>query len=97
MDILVVLDSEGKIAKVNIEEFFVNQHGFEYIVPSIGTFNKGEYANGFNGLTSDSIVAGSFEKDGEFYITGATKTSLGIQAGLTNAFSVFNALQGGNN
>ena len=97
MDILVVLDSEGKIAKVNIEEFFVNQHGFEYVVPSIGTFNKGEYANGFNGITGDAIVDGTFEPNGDYYITGATKTSLGIKAALTSSFAVFDAIQGGNN
>lgn len=97
MDILVVLDSEGKIVKVTVKEFFINQHGFEYVVPSIGTFDKVGYLDGFVGTGSDSITEESFTSGNAFYITGATKTSLGIKAGLSAAFEVYNSLQGGNN
>lgn len=96
MDIYVVLDSEGKIAKVSIAEFFVNQHGFEYIVPSIGTFDKQGYLDKFNGVSSDLINNESFEKDGAYHISGATKTTDGIKAGLNSAIAVYNTLQGGN-
>jgi hypothetical protein len=97
MDIIVVIDSEGKIAKVDIKEFFVNQYGFEYLAPSIGTFDKPGYATGLEGVTGDLITNDAFAQGGNLHISSATCTSLGIKAGLSAAFEVYNSLVGGNN
>ena len=80
----IVIDHEGKIAKVDIiglfgdEEYFGVAHGF----------NEAGYENGFTGNTDfvDTNV-----------ISGATMTTNAIKQAVKDAFSLYNATLGGNN
>lgn len=96
MEVYVILTSDGKIAKVDVEAIFINPEYFEGKYPIIGEFNPDEYLDGFNDKGSDSIVDDAFEKEGEFYITQATFSSRSVKNALKGAFELLATL-GGNN
>ena len=97
MEMVVVLDSEGKIAKVDVDQMFIQVGYFEIKNPGISTYPVDEYLDGFVGLGSSSITDAAFSQDGDFYITLATKTVTGVKDGLNAAYALFETLQGGNN
>lgn len=86
MDIVVVLDSEGKIAKVSAPTYLYG-HGYDYIFPDFDA-NKNQYEAGFNGLTSDTFAD-------QGLVSGATHTSTAVKEAINAVFSAF-ANKGGN-
>ena len=86
MDIYVVLDSEGKVVKVDITTLFFEEEYF-MTKPNI---TKDEYQNGFTGLDGETF-------DGsQAMMSGATMTSNATKQTMFDVFSQF-ASQGGNN
>ena len=84
MDIYVVLDSEGKIAKMDVITFFYGE--VEYFF-AIQGFDQSAYKESLNGVSNESY-------DGsQSLIAGATHTTKAIDAAIKDAFAAFN---GGN-
>ena len=81
MDIFVVLDSEGKIVKVDVNTYF---YGYvEYFLVAQG-FDENSYESNLNGLTSETYHGY------ETMISGATYTSKAIEAALRDVLAEFN-------
>ena len=86
MDIYVVLDSEGKVVKVDIVTLFFEEEYF-MTKPNI---SKDQYQGGFNGLTGETF-------DGsQAMMSGATMTSNATKQTMFDVFAQY-ASQGGNN
>ena len=99
MDLFVIIDSEGKIAKLDLgslENLFIELEYFNLKLPGIIEFPYHEYEDKFIELGSDAILDSSFEKGGDLNIAGATRSSVAVKNGVKAAFDLYNTLQGGN-
>lgn len=85
MDLFVVLDENGAIAKVDAKQLFFETDYF----PVDDTVDQPAYKAGFDGMT-----AGSFPADAGM-ITGATMTSGAVRQAITDSFAAFAQLQNG--
>jgi Na+-translocating ferredoxin:NAD+ oxidoreductase RnfG subunit len=82
MDVYVIVDTNGAIAKIDANAFFFDEEYFHVD----DTVNLGDYKNGFVGQTSvgDNVM-----------ISGATMTSNAIKQSTTDAFDAFKSIKGG--
>lgn len=85
MDVYVILDSEGKIVKVDINKFFFEE---TYFLDK-PAFDKNEYLGGFPGLDEDTLGDSTL-------VSGATLSSSAVKQAINDAFALF-ASKGGNN
>ena len=83
MDIYIVIDSNGAIAKLDIKQLFFDEDYFENYPEDL---NQSEYKESFEGITSDTWTGD------EAMIAGATKTSNAIKQATTDAFNAFEEL-----
>ena len=88
MDVYIVIDSNGAIAKFDVKQLFFDEEYFNDC-PEI---DKEEYKAGFDGLTTDTWTGD------EAMIAGATKTSNAIKQATKDAFAAFESItaEGGN-
>ena len=85
MDVYIVIDENGAIAKVDAKQFIFEE---EYFM-SFGGMDPAAYKDGFVGITSDTW-------DGEAaVIATATMTSNAVKQSTTDAFASFNSIKGG--
>ncbi len=82
MDVYVILDANGAIAKLDAKAFFFDEEYFHVD----DTVNISDYKNSFAGLTTTGENA---------MIAGATMTSNAIKQSTDDAFAAFNAIKGG--
>ena len=83
MDVFVIIDENGAIAKMNAKQFIFMEeyfHGFAGV--------PGGYTNGFVGVTGD------WNGDAAT-ITGATMSTNAIKQAVNDAFAAFNSIKGG--
>ena len=83
----IVLDSEGKVAKFDLINFFGNE---EYFGIADG-FDVDGYENKFVGINDSTI-----DTNNELMISGATMTSNAVKQAMKDAFDAY-ASKGGNN
>ena len=76
MDVYVILDAKGSIAKLDAEKFIFDEEYFS----SFKGLNYSEYTSGFNGLTEDSFTSDTC------IISGATMTSRAVEQSVRDAF-----------
>lgn len=76
MDVYVILDAKGSIAKLDAEKFIFDEEYFS----SFKGLNYSEYTSGFNGLTEDSFASDTC------IISGATMTSRAVEQSVRDAF-----------
>ena len=91
MTVYVVLDSTGKVAKVDFAEIFGDEEYFHVA----GELNQNSYKDGFVGKGNEEVETG-FTTGGNLQISGATLTSNGFAAAFKDAFAIYNSTQGGN-
>ena len=82
MDVYVVLDANGAIAKVDAKAIFFETEYF----PVDDNVNEKEYKDSFTGLTPDSFTGDNA------MIAGATMTSNAMKQSVTDAFDAFKNL-----
>lgn len=87
MNVYVVLDSTGKIAKFDVTTYFYGEH-LEYFAAA-NSFNPENYKEGLNGVTGESY------NGSQSLISGATFTTKALDAAVKDVFKAF-ASQGGN-
>ncbi len=87
MEIYIVIDEDGKIAKLTAKEFIFNKEHFSALDPN---YDEGAYRDSFVGLDQ-----GSFTGDNAM-IGGATMTSNAVKTATNEAFAAFALLKGGN-
>ena len=97
MDIYVIITADGKIAKVDVAEIFINGGYFADKYPEIKDFVVEDYLDQFVEVEGDAIIDNAFAVGGDFHITKATLSSYGVRDALKCSFELYNALQGGNN
>ena len=85
MELFVVLDENGAIAKVDAKQLFFETDYF----PVDDTVDQPAYKAGFAGMTADSLPADAG------MITGATMTSGAVRQAITDSFAAFAQLQNG--
>ena len=85
MDVYVVLDANGAIAKVDAKQLFFETDYF----PVDDTVDQPAYKAGFNGMTADSFPADAG------VIAGATMTSNAVRLAISDAFAAFGQIQNG--
>ncbi len=85
MDVFIIIDENGAIAKINAKEFIFDK---EYFANFAG-MNVGEYKAGFEGLTSET-----WNGDAAIIAT-ATMTSNAMKESTSDAFEAFNSIKGG--
>ncbi len=85
MDIYVVLDADGTIAKVDAKQLFFETDYF----PVDDTVDQPAYKDGFTGMTAESFPADAG------MITGATMTSHAVRLAITDAFAAYAQIQNG--
>ena len=83
MDVFVIIDENGAIAKINAKQFIFME---EYFLGFAGV--PGGYTNGFVGVTGD------WNGDAAT-ITGATMTTNATKQAVNDAFAAFNSIKGG--
>ncbi len=83
MEVYVVLDADGKIAKIDAAEFIFHQEYFGTLDPK---YNKADYVAGFVGLENT---------DSAPVIGGATMTSNAVKTAVNDAIAAFNSAKGG--
>ena len=82
MDVYIVIDSNGAIAKFDVKQLFFDEDYFEDC-PEI---DASEYKAGFDGLTAETWTGD------QAMIASATKTSNAIKQATTDAFEAFEKL-----
>ncbi len=82
MDVYVILDANGAIAKLDAKAFFFDEEYFHVD----DTVDVSEYKNSFAGLTTS---------ENGTMIAGATMTSNAVKQSADDAFAAFNAIKGG--
>ena len=87
MDVYVVIDANGAIAKIDAKTFIFEEDYFM----SFGGMDVAEYKNGFVGLTGET-----FNGDAAIIAT-ATMTSNAMKQSTEDAFESFNSAKGGVN
>ena len=85
MDVYVVIDANGAIAKIDAKQFIFEE---EYFM-AFGGMNVSEYKNGFVGITGDTWTGD------EAIIATATMTSNAMKESTTDAFASFDSIQKG--
>ena len=95
MDVYVIIDANGAIAKVDITEIIYDKHYFEMSGMFDGTLSNGAeysdvvYKELMNGLTSETF-------DGsQAIISSATKSSNAVSQAINDAFAAYEALKNG--
>lgn len=86
MDVYVIIDSNGAIAKVDAKQLIFNE---EYFFGFGGV--PADYKNGFIGITSGSWTGE------QAVISGATMTTNAIKQSITDSFGSFNSIDKGGN
>lgn len=81
MDVYVIIDASGAIAKVDAKTVIFDQEYFAFTNPAISSFDPNAYKAGLQGLrdAEDSAVA----------ISGATMTTNSMKQSINDAFEVF--------
>lgn len=85
MDVYVVIDANGAIAKVDAKTVIFDQEYFAYQNAAISSFDPNAYKTGLQGLTdaeSDAVV-----------ISGATMTTNSMKQSINDAFEVYAGAQ----
>ena len=85
MDVYVIIDANGAIAKVDAKALFFDAEYFN-VAKQFTAEDTAAYKNGFEGLTTSENAP---------IITGATYTSDAIKQSTTEAFDIFNSIKGG--
>ena len=85
MNVFVILDESGAIAKVDAKQFIFEQ---EYFM-SFGGMDVGAYKGGFEGLTIDTFTGE------QAVIATATMTSNAMKQSVSDAFAAWGDLKGG--
>ncbi len=85
MDVYVIIDANGAIAKVDAKQFIFDEEYFG----NFGGMDVGSYKAGFEGLTSESWTGDAA------VIATATMTSNAMKQSTEDAFAAFNAIKGG--
>ncbi len=87
MNILVILDANGAIVKLDCTTGIFFGHGVEYM---------GFYTQ-YNESTYESAFVGQSGSAGDNYLmSGATMTSEAVKTGINDCFAIFAAIKGGN-
>jgi hypothetical protein len=82
MDVYIVIDANGAIAKVDANQFIFEEEYFS----AFGGMDVNSYRDGFKGLTSETF-------DGsQAIIATATMTSNAMKQSTNDAFAAFKAL-----
>lgn len=85
MDVYVIIDAAGAIAKVDAKTVIFEQEYFAYQNPSISSFDQSAYKAGLQGLRdgeSDAVA-----------ISGATMTTNSMKQSINDAFEVYAGAQ----
>ena len=85
MDVYVVIDENGAIAKIDAKQFIFEE---EYFF-AFGGMNVSEYKEGFVGLTGDTWTGDAA------VIATATMTSGAMKEATADAFASFDSIQKG--
>ena len=85
MDVYLVIDSNGAIAKMDAQQFIFDE---EYFF-NFGGMDASAYKNGFTGITVDTFTGE------QAIIATATMTSDAIKRSTNDSFAAFNAIKGG--
>ena len=85
MDVYVVIDENGAIAKIDAKQFIFEE---EYFM-AFGGMNVSEYKEGFVGLTGDTWTGDAA------VIATATMTSNAMKEATADAFASFDSMKGG--
>ena len=85
MDVFVVIDENGAIAKLDAKQFIFDE---EYFM-NFGGMDAPAYKNGFVGLTTDTWTGE------QAVIATATMTSNAVKESTTDAFASFNSIKNG--
>ena len=85
MDVYVIIDANGAIAKVDAKQFIFDEEYFS----NFGGMDAGAYKAGFEGQTYDTWTGDAA------VIATATMTSNAMKQSTTDAFAAFNNLKGG--
>ena len=85
MDVYVVIDENGAIAKIDAKQFIFEE---EYFM-AFGGMNVSEYKEGFIGITGDTWTGDAA------VIATATMTSNAMKEATTDAFAAFDSIKGG--
>ncbi len=88
MNVFVVIDENGAIAKMDAEQFIFLESDFLEYGHSGYTGMPGGYTDGFIGVTED------WNGDAAT-ITGATMTTNGVKQAINDAFTAFESIKGG--
>lgn len=81
MDVYVIIDAAGAIAKVDAKTVIFEQEYFAYQNPSISSFDPNAYKAGLQGLRD--------AEDGAVAISGATMTTNSMKQSINDAFEVY--------
>lgn len=87
MNILVILDANGAIVKLDCTTGIFFGHGVEYM-PFYGQYNEKDYEAGFvgqSGAVGDNVM-----------MSGATMTSNAVKTAISDVFAAYKTLKGGN-
>ena len=88
MNIFVIIDENGAIAKMDAEKFIFEESDFLEYGHSGYTGMPGGYTDGFAGVTD--------EWNGDAaVITGATMTTNAVKQAVNDAFAAFDSIKGG--
>lgn len=85
MDVYVIIDAAGAIAKVDAKTVIFEQEYFAYQNPSISGFDPNAYKAGLQGLRD--------AEDGAVAISGATMTTNSMKQSINDAFEVYAGAQ----
>lgn len=85
MDVYVIIDAAGAIAKVDAKTVIFEQEYFAYQNPSISSFDANAYKAGLQGLRD--------AEDGAVAISGATMTTNSMKQSINDAFEVYGGAQ----
>ena len=85
MDVYVIIDANGAIAKVEAKQYIFDE---EYFM-NFGGMDIAAYKAGFEGLTYDTWTGDAA------VIATATMTSNAMKQSTEDAFAAFNAIKGG--
>lgn len=81
MDVYVIIDASGAIAKVDAKTVIFDQEYFAFTNPAISSFDPNAYKAGLQGLRD--------AEDGAVAISGATMTTNSMKQSINDAFEVF--------
>lgn len=85
MDVYVIIDANGAIAKVDAKAFFFKEEYFD----ADDSVDISAYKNSFSGLTESTFTGDNT------VITGATYTSNAVKQSINDAFDAFTSIKGG--